>query len=436
MIAGRRIRLWSGEGVTIRPDERFSSFIVNGDTEPELMVEVFPGRKVINDEAVRVFDAQLMEERPEGPQKTGEPFWEILKGDGFTYTRVSVKDPPCNPVLVMPDNAMSWQIFTDAAGSDIVDPLPYPVDGLLLYFLSSARGDIMIHGSGVVCGDHGWVFTGRSGSGKTTLARIFDTAGDKVIHDDRLILRRGDRGWMMHSTPVYRDDEPRSASIDHLWGISHGSANVSIPVTGAEAAGMLLSNCIQQNWDRVAATRLAEEVAELVNSVHVSRLTFMPDTGVRDYLIARASVSAVTAAGAASAILGEEMTVTITAGGYSMWPAIRPGDKVIIEPLQERIPRTGDIVALRRDGGYVVHRIREVYYHEGRSYFLTQGDAVTTPDEPAEFNIIAGIVNKIIRSGKGKTPQRRIFPVWVNRLVSVVCDYFRRKANKAAGSRQ
>jgi len=457
MIAGRRIRLWSEEGVTIRPDERFSSFIVEGyppaggeqtagviqdvkiipeDAEPELTVEVIPGSTVIPGDAARVFDAQLMEEGPEGPQKTGEPFWEILSGGGRTYASVSVKDSPCNPVLVMPDGIMNWQIYADSEDNDIVNPLPYPVDGLLLYFLTSAGGDIMIHGSGVVCGGRGWVFTGRSGSGKTTLASIFDRAGDRVIHDDRLILRKEGGGWVMHSTPVYRDDEPRSAFVDHVWAISHGSANVSTPVSGAEAAAMLLSNCIQQNWDRMAAARLAASVEELVKEVRVSKLTFIPDTRLRDYLSARASDNAVTAAGAASAILGEDMTVTITAGGYSMWPAIRPGDKLVIEPLQGRvpalgdgvaieplqnsIPAPGDIVALRRDGGYVVHRVTEVIDREGRSYFRTQGDAVTRHDEPADISIIAGTVHKLIRKGKERTRLRKRLPSWFNRIVSVI----------------
>ena len=544
MIAGRRIRLWSEEGVIIRPDERFSSFIVAGgpptggeqttgitpdraaapgeagpgkpadvviqgrkqihdEVGPGLTVDVIPGMRVIPDEAgpeltvkiipgtitipgeaVRVFDAQLMEESPAGLQQTGEPFWEIFRGGDKTYASIHVKDPPCNPVLVMPDSVMNWQIFADSSGNDNVNPLPYPVDGLLLFFLASAKGDIMIHGSGVVYGSRGWVFTGRSGSGKTTIARLFDKSGDRVVHDDRLILRKEGDGWVMHSTPVYRNDEPRSAEVDHLWAISHGSANVSTPVRGAEAAAMLLSNCIQQNWDRLAAARLAASVDELVKEVRVSRLTFMPDKRVRDYLTARSTEARVTAAGAAKAILDEDRAVTITAGGYSMWPAIRPGDKVIIEPLQERLtsagkglatgwlqrreqatgdrddikppqeivqategegaidalqgrmqatedrddikppqrrmPAAGDIVALRRDGGYVVHRVTEVNVREGHRYIRTQGDAVTQPDEPADISIIAGIVKEIIRGGKKRVPSGKILPAWLNRIVSIL----------------
>ncbi|MCK7538055.1 MAG: hypothetical protein MZV63_47405 [Marinilabiliales bacterium] len=227
--------------------------------EPVLTVDIFPGKAAIPPDAVKVFDARLMEETPDGPRDSGEPFWEILTGEGMTWAKVFLKEPACNPVIAMPHGKMIWQIYADLEESK-TDPnlvasggkqmqLVFPdiagnntrqvltnkgakaknklrwvatpklsipslilVDGLLLWFLSSAMGDIMIHGSGVVCGGRGWIFTGKSGSGKTTMAGIFDRAGDRVIHDDRLILRREAHGWVMHSTPVYRNDEPRQLS--------------------------------------------------------------------------------------------------------------------------------------------------------------------------------------------------------------------------------
>ncbi|MCK7538056.1 MAG: S24/S26 family peptidase [Marinilabiliales bacterium] len=177
---------------------------------------------------------------------------------------------------------------------------------------------------------------------------------------------------------------PGSSAIDHLWAISHGTSNISMPVTGAGAVAMVLSNCIQQNWNREAASRLAASVEELVASVRISSLAFLPDRSIRDYLAARESDDFVTAAGAASAILAEEKHVTITAGGYSMWPAIRPGDRVAIGPLKELVPVRGDIVALRRDGGYVVHRVKAAVISRGSWYLHhTQGDAVTQDtDDP------------------------------------------------------
>jgi len=306
-----------------------------------------------------------------------------------------------------------------------VNPLPYPLDGLLFYFLFSRTGDIMIHGSGVSCQGRGWLFTGRSGSGKTTLARIFDRAGDSVIHDDRLVLCRSEDGWMMHNTPVYRNDEPRSAPLDHLWIIRHGSANVSEPVTGAEAVAMILANSIQQNWDRVAAARLAAAADDLVSSVRVSRLSFLPDGTIREYLRLRKEEEISIAASAAGALLSAGKNITVTAGGYSMWPAIRPGDKVEIAPFVEGAAAAGRIVALRRDGGFVLHRITRVMTVSGRRVIVTCGDAAARADEPAGAGMIAGIVHSVTRSGRLITPPRRRWPRWMNRITAAVAGWVR-----------
>ena len=306
-----------------------------------------------------------------------------------------------------------------------VNPLPYPLDGLLFYFLFSRTGDIMIHGSGVSCQGRGWLFTGRSCSGKTTLARIFDRAGDRVIHDDRLVLCRSEDGWMMHNTPVYRNDEPRSAPLDHLWIIRHGSANVSEPVTGAEAVAMILANSIQQNWDRVAAARLAAAADDLVSSVRVSRLSFLPDGTIREYLRLRKEEEISIAASAAGALLSAGKNITVTAGGYSMWPAIRPGDKVEIAPFVEGAAAAGRIVALRRDGGFVLHRITRVMTVSGRRVIVTCGDAAARADEPAGAGMIAGIVHSVTRSGRLITPPRRRWPRWMNRITAAVAGWVR-----------
>ncbi len=500
VIAGRRIRLHSRDRVTLLPDERFRAFevpvippeeLLSGTlpdisagaepglldagmplpplvTEPDLYVEVDPGPGEIPASAVKVFDAQLMEEVPGGVRNTGEPFWEIFTGDGITYARVYLQDNERIPVLVMPHGAKRWRIFaggeadshspaeqadslseTDTSGTsasplashDIdkhlqgrdhfddstltVNPLPYPLDGLILYFLFSQGGDIMIHGSGVVSDGRGWIFTGRSGSGKTTMARIFDGAADRVIHDDRLVLRREGSGWVMHNTPVYRNDEPRSASLDHLWVIRHGSSNVSEPVAGAEAVAMILANCIQQNWDREAASRLAAAADDLASSVRVSRLSFLPDASIRDYLLLRSTADKTLAAGAVLSMLAEGRSVTVTAGGYSMWPAIRPGDTVVIDPIGTRLPKIGEIVALRRDGGYVLHRVTGVTAGRDTTLIRTQGDSVRHEDEPSYAGMIAGVVVSVVRSGRQRQPPPRHLPGWMNRMTAAVARWVR-----------
>ena len=498
VIAGRRIRLCSREGVIIRPDERFTAFTVPSEVQhnvyieavsgvlsdidpvfpdavipsvpeeivPELVVDVEPGPGEIPASAVKVFDAQLMEEVPGGVVNSGEPFWEVFSGEGITCARVFLRDPERTALLMMPHGEMRWKIFTGeepgvsegakipadfhfdksdspfdnsrsahltgppgdntglnqpasestAATPPALNPLPYPLDGLLLYFLFSREGDIMIHGSGVSSHGRGWLFSGRSGSGKTTMARIFDHAGDRVIHDDRLVLRLEGSRWVMHNTPVYRNDEPRSVPLDHIWLIRHGSSNVSEPVAGAEAVAMILANCIQQNWDREAAARLAASADDLAASVKVSRLSFLPDGSIRDYLRLRKEEGISLAAEAVAALLEEGKNITVTAGGYSMWPTIRPGDIVVIGPWSSGAAAAGQIVALRRDGGFVLHRITGVIMADSRNLIRTRGDAAARADEAAGPETVAGMVISLTRRGRQLLPPRRRTPYWLNRI--------------------
>jgi hypothetical protein len=436
VIAGKIIRLQSDDGINLRPDERFRAFMVahaagpgmwaegNPDLsargEPDLFVKVEAGSGEIPAAAAKVFDAPLLEETPAGPWQSGEPFWEVAADEENTYVKVSLKEPVRYPLLIIPRGKMLWQLFADDEGSE-TNPLPYPLDGLILYFLTSLAGDIMIHGSGVISDGKGWVFTGKSGSGKTTMAKIFDRTGDMVIHDDRLILVKEGAGWRMHSTPVYRNDEPRSAEIDHLWVISHGRSNISTPLSGAEAAGLIIANCIQQNWDREASVRLMASVADLASSVKVSRLSFLPDNRVRDYLMARENPSAGTAAAAASSMLTEGKEIVITAGGYSMWPAIRPGDRIVLSPPDPDIPlKTGRVVALRRDGGFVVHRITMIQRGKLSTFIKTQGDASMIPDPWTTEKDVAGQARGIIRGDKTMKISRRKMPYFIGKIAAAL----------------
>jgi len=124
---------------------------------------------------------------------------------------------------------------------------------------------------------------------------------------------------------------------------------------------MIMANCIQQNWDSEAAARLAAAADDLATTVPVSSLSFLPDVRIRDYLLLRATEEKILAAEALSEMLCGGRGVTVTAGGYSMWPAIKPGDRVRISPPEkESTPERGMVVALRRDGGFVVHRVTDV----------------------------------------------------------------------------
>jgi len=433
-IASFIIRLQSEDDTLLTPGERFSAFVSTAGAEPDIVLKVYAVKAYVPTGAEKVFTAPLVEETTEGHKNSQEPFWYVSKGIDTLYVQARVTDPASWPLLIIPENKNVWHLFLGLTRPENdppagpADPLPYPLDGLLLYYLVSKKGGLMIHGSGVIADGRGWLFSGKSGQGKTTIAKIFDGCGDRVIHDDRLILLKGADGWVMHSTPVYRNDEPRSAKLDHLRIISHGTTNISAPVSGAEAAGLVLANCIQQNWDGGATAKMAAAVEDLVSSVAVSRLQFVPDRSVRDYLLIRSGRGMSDAALAARELLKEEQEIVITAGGYSMWPALRPGDRLIISTVKadtgpanggEVSPGlvVGDVVAVSRDGGFVAHRITALKATEGGVQIRTRGDSSMHPDPWVSENEIAGVIRQVRRGSRELTVTPRRLPFALNRMI-------------------
>ncbi len=102
-----------------------------------------------------------------------------------------------------------------------------------------------------------------SGKGKTTMARLWDNAGARIIHDDRLILRNTGNGYIMYNTPVYQNDKPAESPLNRIFIIEHGEENELIPVSGASAVSMVMANCIQHNWDPEMIAGLLGSVSEM-----------------------------------------------------------------------------------------------------------------------------------------------------------------------------
>ena len=166
-----------------------------------------------------------------------------------------------------------------------VDPLEYPLDGLILYYLTVIKGDILIHASGVNYNGTGYLFSGVSGKGKTTIARLWENNGAKVIHDDRLIIRKTESGFRMYNTPVYNNDEPQESTLNKLFIIDHGTSNRIVHVRGAVAVSLVMANCIQHNWDSEIITRLLGAVSIMCGTVPVVRLLFKPDRSIIDDIL-------------------------------------------------------------------------------------------------------------------------------------------------------
>ncbi len=60
-------------------------------------------------------------------------------------------------------------------------------------------------------------------------------------------------------------------------------------------------------------------------------------------------------------LLSEGKTIRIKAHGYSMYPCIKPGSLVLIEPINLKGPPVpGEIIAISRKDGMIIHRLEKI----------------------------------------------------------------------------
>lgn len=96
-----------------------------------------------------------------------------------------------------------------------------------------------------------------------------------------------------------------------------------------------------------------------------------------------------------------------TAGsGYSMLPAIFPGDTLEIRRIAFDHARVGDIALVACAGCTFAHRIVREEFPSGRRLLVTHGDAMESEDcTPVSEKEFLGCVECIVRSGRRVQPE-------------------------------
>jgi len=86
--------------------------------------------------------------------------------------------------------------------------------------------------------------------------------------------------------------------------------------------------------------------------------------------------------------------------GWSMLPAVWPGDTLLVECVRPNDIKVGDIALVGRDQRLCAHRVVLLPERSGNRFWTTQGDAMPRPDRPVIESELLGRVTKLIRSGK------------------------------------
>jgi len=128
--------------------------------------------------------------------------------------------------------------------------------------------------------------------------------------------------------------------------------------------------------------------------------------------------------GLVMAVFESGHSVELSATGYSMFPTLRPGDRIIVKPLMKgELPIRGSVVVyivnnltgqgtepLGKDkreerrsgnGGLVMHRLIGINDDgSGKPLFITRGDSGTEPDKPWPQQQLIGVAVSYKRGKK------------------------------------
>jgi len=110
-------------------------------------------------------------------------------------------------------------------------------------------------------------------------------------------------------------------------------------------------------------------------------------------------------------LLREGYSVRCRTHGGSMYPTIKEGDKVVVDPVAPSQVERGDIILYRRHGGMIAHRvigigndhdrtITQPAALSARDVLILRGDAFDFPDEHVEASRILGKVVAVERDGR------------------------------------
>ena len=99
-------------------------------------------------------------------------------------------------------------------------------------------------------------------------------------------------------------------------------------------------------------------------------------------------------------LLSRGSSVRFQATGHSMYPAIKDGEMIKVEPVEPSQIKKGDIVLYRMKKGVIAHRVVHIERRNGGTpFFVLRGDTLETCDGIVEPRQVIGRVISVERNG-------------------------------------
>lgn len=133
-------------------------------------------------------------------------------------------------------------------------------------------------------------------------------------------------------------------------------------------------------------------------------------------------------------LLTEGKNIRIKSSGYSMYPAIKPGSLLLIEPIKVKGPPTpGEIIAIKREKGLIIHRLVRLEKNGGLTSYIARGDSSSMADKPIGLSKILGRITGAEVTGENLVPadiSKNMKPNYIRNRFRVITLFLTRKIFK------
>lgn len=167
---------------------------------------------------------------------------------------------------------------------------PFAIDTVLriIHSLVLARaGGLLVHAASCLRNGKAFLFAGVSGAGKTTISSLAP-ADATLLTDEISYLQRNENGFVAHGTPfageLARPGENVDAPLAALYLLRQGPQNAIEPIRESDAVRRLLENVLFFARDPDLVDLVFKSACDLVQTVPVLQLTFVPDNIVWDLI--------------------------------------------------------------------------------------------------------------------------------------------------------
>ncbi|MDD5185281.1 MAG: hypothetical protein PHS84_08490 [Paludibacter sp.] len=277
-IADFSIKLYSD--ISIELEEGYLPFVSEDEKGvDDVTIHCFSGIPAID-----LQKAELVFEAKNEIQK----FYSIFRSDtglGFIIYNQQTKDE-VQQIAFLDETFSQWEVYSNPSSESSRLPLKYPLGPIVMHYLTVKSNSVMIHASCVFDGKTGRIFTGFSGNGKSTISKLWADAGNRIINDDRIIIRKIEDNYMAFNTPMYYIDKPKSTVLNAIFLISHSPENKMKKISGALAVSKVMAFCIQNNFESKLIQNHLDFLSELCIHIPVYELGFVPDASVVNFILA------------------------------------------------------------------------------------------------------------------------------------------------------